>query len=113
MALQKVIFPHIIGGMNLYQIVTLFSTFLFIESLWQTMAANDRLIESIGSHAEQQMRCYKWRHERNLWIAFFSLFCWLILERIHRITEDLDDLRIQFRVKDDDKISTKEKKYVN
>lgn len=96
--LKKIIFPPVLGGMNVYQIVTLFSAFLFTESLWQTMTANDKLLHAAGGHGEQQARCMKWRHERNFWIALFSLVSWLILYRVHRITEELDELRARLKI---------------
>eukprot|EP01040_Poterioochromonas_malhamensis_P004675 gene4675-5010_t len=79
--LKKIIFPPVLGGMNVYQIVTLFSAFLFTESLWQTMTANDKLLHAAGGHGEQQAR-----------------LSWLILYRVHRITEELDELRARLKI---------------
>jgi hypothetical protein len=96
--LDRIIFPEILPGrLNVYQVVTLFSIFLFVESVWQTMGANDRLVLAYGTPAEQPARCTKWRYERNFWIALFSLVSWLILYRVHRITEELDDLKTQLK----------------
>ena len=95
--LDRIIFPRVIGGLNLYQILTLFTIFLFVEAVWQSMGANDKLIQAFGTPAEQQMRCLKWRYERNFWIALFSLVSWLILYRVHEITEELDNLKTQIK----------------
>jgi hypothetical protein len=99
--LDKIIFPHVFGGMSLYQIITLFSIFLFVEALWQTMAANEKVILAIGSnggHLEGQMRCLKWKCERNFWISLFSLTSWLVLYHCHRITKELDNLKGRIKV---------------
>jgi hypothetical protein len=99
--LDKIIFPHVFGGMSLYQIITLFSIFLFAEALWQTMAANEKVMLAIGNnggHLESQMRCLKWKCERNFWISLFSLTSWLVLYHCHRITKELDNLKRRIRV---------------
>ena len=93
--IDRVFMFNIIGGITVYQFAILLSTMLFLSSANDTVKLTNRVFESRDTMAEERSRCLKWRGERNLWISAFSLVLWLILYRIHVITQELQNYKVQ------------------
>lgn len=101
--LKKVLFAPLLNGFNLYQTATLLSIFLFMEAGWATTRSQDKLDATAGAGMvfhDERLKCMKWRNERNFWIAFMSLVLWLVLYRVHKLTQDLEVYRAEVQAHD-------------
>lgn len=95
--LNKILFTPLISGFNLYQLCSILSIFLFLESTYSTVKESNRVEAAESMVAKDRFRCWKWRAERNFWIAFFSLVLWLILFRVHALSKKYEALKKQLK----------------
>lgn len=90
---DKVLFTQFAGGINLYRLCTVLSALLFLGTSWETVRAAEKLNRTRSmldvQFKEEKQLCYKWRAERNFWIAMFSLVLWLILYRVRNLTHEI------------------------
>ena len=91
--LNRILFTPLFSGFNLYKLCTLLSILLFLESTYSTVKATNRVDITHEPLTKDRLRCWKWREERNFWIAFFSLVLWLILYRVHALSKKYEELK--------------------
>jgi hypothetical protein len=94
-----VLFSKFAGPLNLYSLCTVISSLVFLSTCFDLARASDKLASSHNTlHlSEDRLKCSKWRTERNFWITLMSTFLWLILFRVYRMAQQLEEIKIKVK----------------
>jgi hypothetical protein len=88
--MDAIIFFPLVGGMTIYTLATGLSTILFFATAYETAQSAQRQRSARDGTELQQMRCIRWRIERNFWISLLALILWLVLHRIRALIKEVE-----------------------
>ena len=90
--LDRIIFLKLNSFISLYHFVTGLSVLLFFQLLSDSTKysnSSDMKQHSTNAAGLSELKCMRWRAERNFWISAFSMTLWLILYKFRNLMKQV------------------------
>lgn len=91
--LDAVIFIRIYGDVTVYSFATGLSTILFLLTTHEVFHAHQKQKAAVHVVEREQLKCVRWRLERNFWISLLSMVLWVILYRVRALIKEIEEGR--------------------
>ena len=91
--LDTVIFMKVYKVLTVYVLATATSTVMFLLTANDTYRAAIKQKDAVRIHRPDidQLKCHRWRLERNFWISAMSLILWIILYRVRTLIGEIQE----------------------
>lgn len=92
-SLSSLLFKKILFIFNFYQLSVLINIYMLSISIHSLVNIHQKIQQQLILSSSLELKGLKWRYERNFWISFFSLFCWILLYYFYYLIKNYEKIK--------------------